>query len=1652
MDSLQEPDYVVPLEDNLDVSQRSRSYRRRSSGHSLEGSTHSMSSYTFEEVESVHSEYSFETLEDSFQNSFASIGDVPSDSLGDMKNYLRNELGLEIQPVKALPKKEEPKKEALTEMQIYLRSELGLDIPQKASSSSSGPQNSTVSFTSELSFSSVSVDNSKKSAEIISFEDSELARSIAALKEGVDIEEIEFIESDDEFGDEIIDDVFDHMGGLDGRDTVLLESYGLHSILEVADSEYASEMDDDSEHLKRISESSIMSDFPLVGDLDEVDTEPNEPQSTGLHETVIKSHEQQLDRDIMDVDETVQPAIQKATSPTKSGNKAAKWKDRLKKRRSKSDGGHSDDDKMDIDSTPPSDQPESQEAVSTKPAQDADTGPSNTNSPKSESETENKKHETEEKKHDGSPMPTKTEELPDSQEEPKADEVKPESDSKTEMSELTLSKPSPKSKSKRGKKASKWKDRIQKRRSKSIEQADDESNISSPPKSFNSPADTNAAAAGADAENDLKEDSPNVPIHVANDKRTSLSEGNTKSEQVRDEPESLGDLPVGDIVMKVDGVLNVNKANAESSSTDIPPTVRGDRARATEKQDSLEAGTLPIPSTRILGPTGTLGEREGDEENYHGESTTHSMRIFDDEFGSVGVPNVSSFDNSVISFDRSGRSFDRTSSNDIDSLLEQQDSIDFEEGLKDETSNRKLRVFDDELGENASFVRSSIYSQRSSQSTILGELDEDDEDDGTSSEDDSLLSEEDPAGPNEIGVNVASTSSAANSSRNKAKVKSSRESNGETESENKIKFELPNELLEAINCHHSKKNVVDEKQSDRDVSNGLATQSEAPVENEKDGSATYSTLPQTFEDSSGALGDEAVENTDAGISTPELIDEASQDCTRSDEETAQTTDTAQMDAKVQKARKLLKEVNDTVDETQRDNDAKKSEARSTIKVFPGRLPPDQRVMDKETGKTVSFLAAFEMTTKHRRRAIVLSSALIALEGVLAVSASSEALENKYSKDVSRGGNQELIESLKATSRMATRAGRKKLVMESTKAMMPKESWVSSIFSIQDDSDEQASAATTRKTVVKPSADHKASGRKTSSKLDGSKRSKADGRNIAESNKPTKNSTSKHKKRTKGDGLHRSQSDGPKRRDRSTRTPSNLASSGTLDQSRAPSNDTDTLELSTKSEPAESMDFKENLDRGALVDNSSGDGWDRQKENTTISEEGKMARGTDGSKRALSKTRSRKRSKTRSKKTPRRSRSLGTEDFLESLNPTESMDQTGTGSDGKDDTDGKVMKSTRNRTRSFRRSRSMGPMESSRLRKRKEKSNGEVADTIEGCRSEEAKEKTADSPCEKEKLAPSRKGKDPLPEFAEPMSPRTEPSKSRKELQNTEEEEDSDVLLSPSKSRRRKSSERKAPKVEKPNLRRRKSGGGGKSPKNGNRKTLDKTRSPSSRKKSVNLVEDRKDEMKSPKKNRSNSIEMRSPKVEKSNLRRRKSSEGKSPRTPNRKSIDKVRTPITKKKTIDAVPDLEDEFMSPNKSQFNRRSLDSQSPKPVKKPTRHRRHSDSPLDKSPPLVDNASRQRRSATDQPSAFMEYYDSMRGSPESRKSILKNGDDLLALQIPDIPEALPSPSPSTKQRKSKLRRGQSDSVIERVEPDPPVGVDDIWGLVKWRDQVDRL
>ncbi|KAL3941945.1 MAG: hypothetical protein SGBAC_003773 [Bacillariaceae sp.] len=1521
MDSFEEEEMVVPLADGTENnSQRPRSFKRRSSGQSLEGSAHSTSSYTFEDVDSIHSEYSFETLEDSFHNSISSFGDAaihtplptsitssvpssapssaPSDALSDMKKFLRSELGLETPPKKAEPQKEAPKNSALTEMKTYLRSELGIGMSQ---SSSSGPQNSKVSSGSaDLPMPSVSVENSKKSAQQLSFEESELARSIAALKEGVDVEEIEYIISDDEMMEEIIDDVFDHMGGLEGRDTVMLESYGLHSIVEVTDSEYASEVDD-SAHRQRISESSMMSQLLFVGDTnDEVDTiEMNEPHPTGIHETVQKSHEQ-LDRDNVNVDESGQPEIQKDTSPT-SGKKAAKWKDRLKKKRSKSGEGHDCAGfKMDVDDTT-SEEPENRTtAVSPKPAIDTGTGPSKASSPKSNAESEENQH--------GRLSSTKLPELSGSQKERKADDGKPDSDGKAEMKELTLSKASPESKSSRGKKAAKWKDRVQKRRSKSIE--GNEGSIISSPKSANL-TDTRAISGADAAENDLQQAPPNVPIHVANDKRGRGSNG-VQSQQVRDKPESL-DFAVGDIVMKVDGVKKVK--------TISPP--ESERARAPTKQNTAGEDAPSIPPATILFRTNTIGEREGDEENGHGGEyggTSHSMRIFDDEFGSVGLPSLP--------FDRSGASFDRTLSNDDDSNFDQE-SVYYQQSLNDDTSGRgpgsrrdALRVFDDELGESASYARSSIYSMRSRQSTILGELEEEDNDDessGSNGDGDSLLSEEVSAGPNERGDKIES-SSAGSTSRRKARARLSRERNGEAGNKNKMKFELPNELLETIHSLHNNENADEEEteESDKDLSNFLATKHKALVDREKDGSATNSTVPPTFEDSSRTIGDEAAENTAAGISTPELTEEAIQDCARRDEETAQSIHVEQ------------------VVETERESDAKKNAIPSTVKVFPGRLPPDRRILDKETGKNVSFLAAFEMTTKRRRREIVLRSTDLAAEGILPESASSEDPENKHSRDGSGLGNQKLVESLKARSRMATRAGRKKLVLESIKATMPKESSVSSILWRKDSKNKQTSITTKEEIAVKPSAGNKGSGRKTRSKSNGSKRSKADG-----------------------------------------------------------------------------------------------------------NDEGKIGPPTDGIE--TPKTRSRKRSKTRIKKAPRRCRSLGTEDFLESLNSTESMSQTGARSNSKEDKDGNLTKITRSRTRGLPRSRSMGPMESLRLKKRKEKSNGEGANSTEGSR----REKRAAS--ETEKLALSKAGKDPSPEFTEPMSLRTQPRKSRKEQQSTDEEH-SDLLLSPSKNRRRKNSDCKSPKAVKPSLRRRKSEG--KSPKNGNRKTIDKIRSPSSRKKSlelpqtpnlkspnakkksVDLTEDLKDEMKSPKK-------------PKPSLRRSKSGNGKSPRNSNRKSVGKIRTLTTKKKSL-VLPDLESELMSPQKSQFNRRSLDPQSPQLAKKDAASkRRHSDSPSGKNSPLVEDASRQRLATTDQPSSFMEYYDAVRRP--SRTSILKSSDDMLALKI--LEEESPSPStPSAKHKKSKLRRVQSDSVKEMVEADPPMAVEDIWGLVKWRDQVDRL
>ncbi|CAJ1957979.1 unnamed protein product [Cylindrotheca closterium] len=1632
MESFQEGDIVVPL----DGSQRSRTRsRRRSSGQSLEGSAHSTSSYTFEEVDSVYSEYTLESLDDSssFHNSFSSMNDavahaepptnveIPasSDSLSEMKNFLRSELGLET-PVKVEPKEEEPKKkapknEALTEMQTYLRSELGIDMLQKAPSSSpsSGSQNSTIVPGLDLPASSVSVDNSKELAE-----ESELARSIAALKEGVDIEVIEYVVSDDEFAEEIIDDVFDHMGGLEGRDSVMLESFGLHSIVEVADSEYGSDIDD-SGHLKRISEVSILSDFPMVGDTDdEVDTEPIEPQTTGLHETAKNSKQEKIN-----VEESPGSAeLGKATSP-KSSKKAAKWKDRLKKKRDnyKSEGEH-DDDKMDINIVS-SDEPENQATVSaTSAAKDSGTGPSKSNTLKSEED------ESKEKQHDGSLTPT-----PDLRKEPEADETILESGSRAEMTELTLAKASPESKNNRGAKAAKWKDRLQKKRSKSIE-ANGESDIGSP-KSLNSPdakAEAESNAAGADGENDLK-DFPNVPLHEANEKRGSVP----KSKKVRNEAESL-DFPIGDIVMRVDGVMK-DKPKARSHS---------DMARAIENEDTPEEGTLSIPPAIIntLAREDTIGEREGDEQNDHVEpgDTSHSMRIFDDEFGSVSVP--------TIPFDRSSVSFDLSLSNDNDSFSEQE-SVYYEQSLNDDTFSRRsgsrrdaLRVFDDELGESASYARESIYSMRSTQSTVLEELEEDDIDYGATGSDedgDSMLSEEASAELHESDDNEAS-SSAGNASRNKATAKSLRESNGETKSKNKMKFELPNELLESIHCLQETKNV-DENQSDKDGSKVRTTRNETPVENEKDGSATYSTLPPTWEDGSRTFGDEAAEYAGAGISTAELIDEARQDCTRSDDETAQNSNEAQMDTKgKKKVRKEWSGTNDTVVETDQDMGAKSNSARGIIKVFPGRLPPNQRVTDKVTSRSVSFLAAFEMTTKHRRREIVLRSAEIASEGVLPVSSSFEDPENKYSRDNCRGGNQELAASLKATSRMATRAGRKKLVMESIKATTPKESWISRILSRQDDIDEQTPATTNGEITVKRSASSNAFGRKTSSKINASKRLKADGRNNDDSHTQSKNKSKNRKI---------------------------INSSG---------ESADTLELTTLSEPtaslslrrSQSMEFKKDLNREMQFDSTTRDDSDREK-NTSKSDEGKIPHETDGAELLSSKTRSRKRSKTRSRKAPGRSKSLGTEDFLANLSLTESMDHTGISSDDKDDAGAaKATKRTRNRTRGVGRSSSMGPLERSRLKRREEKNNGEGMAPTGGSRSGDVKEKRANAPCESEFIAPN--------------SPRRQRSKSQKEQQNIGVEENSDILLSPTKNRRRRNSGSKSPRVEKLSLRRKKSGGGTKSPRNGNRKTIDNTRSPSLRKKSlevlqspsarkmiVNLTEDRKDELKSPRKNRSNAADMRSPKAEKPNLRRKKSGDGKSPRNSSRKSIDKTRTPTakkksivaipdlesdkirsptTKKKAIDTVPDLESELRSPRKAHFNRRSLESKPQKLAKKDgASKRRQSDSPTEKPPPPPDDASRQSRATADQQSAFMSYYDSVR-TPPSRRSILKNGDELLALQISESSPSV-SPTPSTKQKKSKLRRGQSENAIEKgIDVEPPAAVEDIWGLVKWRDQVDRL
>ena len=75
----------------------------------------------------------------------------------------------------------------------------------------------------------------------------------------------------------------------------------------------------------------------------------------------------------------------------------------------------------------------------------------------------------------------------------------------------------------------------------------------------------------------------------------------------------------------------------------------------------------------------------------------------------------------------------------------------------------------------------------------------------------------------------------------------------------------------------------------------------------------------------------------------------------------------------------------------------------------------------------------------------------------------------------------------------------------------------------------------------------------------------------------------------------------------------------------------------------------------------------------------------------------------------------------------------------------------------------------------------------------------------------------------------------------------------------------------------------------------------------------------------------------------------------------------------------------------------------------------------------------------AALQVPSSPSASPEQRKSVLMRG------QSDSATEAAP------KQRKSELRRGQSESATDVIEEDAPLVVDDIWGLVKWRDQVDR-
>lgn len=258
---------IVPLQeacDDMNVTQPRAnrrlsdlvSPRRRStrSDHSIGRlSEHSISSYTFEEL-SVSSEYTFETFDgssNSLHDSFSS-----SHSFGG---------GLSPRGVSPLPSATRTlQMQAGDVRRIGLKMELDLASPQMRSSGK-GISSTIVSPAQRKNLLLNNLpdllhNTSQRPGRIREHGDldqnmrSEVPRG---RPDYIDIEDDEDASSfdEDEFAEEIIEDYFDHIGGLGGRDSIMLDFNDLQSIMESKDSiilEGDTEREESS-HTRRIS-------------------------------------------------------------------------------------------------------------------------------------------------------------------------------------------------------------------------------------------------------------------------------------------------------------------------------------------------------------------------------------------------------------------------------------------------------------------------------------------------------------------------------------------------------------------------------------------------------------------------------------------------------------------------------------------------------------------------------------------------------------------------------------------------------------------------------------------------------------------------------------------------------------------------------------------------------------------------------------------------------------------------------------------------------------------------------------------------------------------------------------------------------------------------------------------------------------------------------------------------------------------------------------------------------------------------------------------------------------------------------------------------------------------------------------------------------